>query len=115
MRRLLTGVISILAGLWLGWAMFFGAAGSYFSHNPEALLNEQAVQAHLDKSEYGALAKERRAEVVRIHAESDAQRCEAARTRFRNAWNKAVESNATEQRAESLERLESYIEQDCQS
>ena len=115
MRRTLTLIFSILAGMWIGWAMFFGAAGSYFTHNPEALIDEKALHAKLESSEYGAVARERREEVARIHAASDRKRCEAARTRFRIAWDKAVESNTTEQRAEALERLESHIEEDCQN
>ncbi len=101
MGKALAGIGSILAGVWIGWVMFFGSAGTYFANNPEKL-----IAANGQVSELMEKAEQQR-------DEAKAKICDSARERFQRAWDKAVESDRFEQREEILAEMEREVERRC--
>ena len=113
MRKTIMGLLSIAAGMWIGWVMFFGAAGTYVTHNPEGLVDEKAIQAQIEAGDYGEFMQHQYVETKRIGEKADALKCEQSRSRYSVAWDKSVENGTLDRDADRLARLKAREQAYC--
>ncbi|MCB2084027.1 MAG: hypothetical protein H6919_05940 [Sphingomonadaceae bacterium] len=87
----------VFAGLWLLTVLLIGAGGAWVTNNTDELAESFIEASGIDEQ----------------IAKADAERCRAAEEAFNQAWNRAVDTNTLEGRADELDRAQSAARAAC--